>query len=68
MRLRRISLLLLAVLLAVVSLANKLNAQTTTSGALTGVVTDPSHALVSDAGVEIRDSAKGTVQSTKTDR
>jgi hypothetical protein len=67
MRLRRISLLLLAVLLAVVSLANRLNAQTTTSGALTGVVTDPSHALVPDAGVDIRDSAKGTVQSTKTD-
>jgi hypothetical protein len=66
MRLRPISVLRLAVLLAMVTPA--LNAQTTTSGGLTGVVTDPSHALVADAGVEIRDSAKGTTQSTETDR
>ena len=68
MRLRRISVLLLAVLLALASWANKLNAQTTTSGGLTGVVSDPSHALVPDAGVEIKDNAKGTTQFTKTDR
>ncbi|HXN17118.1 MAG TPA: carboxypeptidase regulatory-like domain-containing protein, partial [Candidatus Binatus sp.] len=68
MRLRRISGLLLAVLLAMFSLANKLNAQTTISGALTGVVTDPSQAVVPDADVEIKDNAKGTTQSTKTDR
>ncbi len=43
-------------------------AQTTTSGGLTGVVTDPSNAVVPDAVVEIRDLAKGTEQSTKTDR
>ncbi|MGC1477864.1 MAG: carboxypeptidase-like regulatory domain-containing protein, partial [Terriglobales bacterium] len=48
--------------------ANELNAQTTTSGGLTGVVTDPSQAVVPDAVVEIRDTAKGTTQSTKTDR
>ena len=40
-------------------LANQLNAQTTTSGGLTGVVTDPSHAVVPDADVEIKDDAKG---------
>ena len=68
MRLRPISVFLLAVLLVTASPANKLNAQTTTSGGLTGVVTDPSHAVVPDAGVEIKDDAKGTVQSTKTDR
>jgi hypothetical protein len=68
MRLRRISGLLLAVLLAMFSLVNKLNAQTTISGALTGVVTDPSQAVVPDADVEIKDNAKGTTQSTKTDR
>ncbi len=68
MRLRPIPVLVLAVPLAVVSLANRLNAQTTTSRGLTGVVSDPSHALVPDAGVEISDSAKGTTQSTKTDR
>jgi hypothetical protein len=68
MRLRPVSVLVLAVLLAMASPANKLNAQTTISGGLTGVVTDSSHALVPDAGVEIRDNAKGTTQSTKTDR
>ena len=68
MRMRPISILLLAVLLITASPANKLNAQTTTSGGLTGVVTDPSHAVVSDAAVEIKDNAKGTTQSTKTDR
>ncbi len=68
MRLRPISVLLLSVLLVAASPANKLNAQTTTSGGLTGVVIDSSHALVPDAGVEIKDNAKGTTQSTKTDR
>ncbi len=33
-------------------------AQTTTSGGLTGVVSDPSHAIVPDAKVEIRDANK----------
>jgi hypothetical protein len=42
-------------------------AQTTTSGGLTGVVSDPSHAVVPDAVVELRDSSKGTIQSAKTD-
>jgi hypothetical protein len=68
MRLRPISVLLLAVLLAAASPANKLNAQTTTSGGLTGVITDQSNAVVPNADVEIKDSAKGTTQSTKTDR
>ncbi len=43
-------------------------AQTTTSGGLTGVVTDQSGAVMPAADVEIRDNAKGTAQSTKTDR
>ena len=68
MRLRPISVLLAAALFVAASPANKLSAQTTTSGGLTGVVTDSSHALVPDAGVEIRDNVKGTTQSTKTDR
>src|SRR5439155_3270619 len=51
------------------SFSNELNAQTTTSGGLTGVVTDPSNALVPNAEVEIKDNGKGTIQSTtKTDR
>ena len=57
------SLLLLAVLFA-----SDLNAQTTISGALTGVVTDQSNAVVSNADVEIKDNSKGITQSTKTDR
>jgi hypothetical protein len=43
------------------------HAQTTTSGGLTGVVTDASHAIVPDAAVEIKDNTKGTNQSAKTD-
>lgn len=66
MRLRPTPVLLVAVLLAIVS--PELNAQTTTSGGLTGVVTDPSNAVVPDARVEIRDTAKGTTHLTKTDR
>jgi Carboxypeptidase regulatory-like domain len=68
MRLRPISVLLLAVLFVTTSPANKVNAQTATSGGLTGVVTDPSHALVPGAAVEIKDNAKGTTLSAKTDR
>ena len=52
-------------LLAVFS--NELPAQTTTSGALIGVVTDASKAVVPDAVVELRDTTKGTMQAAKTD-
>jgi len=44
------------------------SAQTTRSDGLTGVVTDPSGAVVPDAFVDIRDTAKGTTQTTKTDQ
>src|SRR5262249_16702247 len=43
-------------------------AQTTTSGSLSGVVVDQSNAVIAGADVEIRDITKGTTQSTKTDR
>ena len=46
----------------------QMSAQTTRSGGLNGVVTDPSDALVQSAFVEIRDTAKGTTQTTKTDK
>ncbi len=49
-------------------LACELYAQTTTSGALTGVVTDQIRAVVPNAQVEIKDLGKGTTQSAKTDR
>jgi hypothetical protein len=38
-------------------------AQTTASGGLTGVVSDASQAVVLDAVVELRDSAKGVMQT-----
>src|ERR1017187_9737208 len=43
-------------------------AQTTTSGGLAGVVTDPSGAVVPDADVEIKNDSKGTTQSMRTNR
>ena len=44
-----------------------LYAQTTTSGGLTGVVTDQSSAVVPNADVEVKDESKGTIESTRTD-
>ena len=61
-------MLLSLILPLLFSLSNNLSAQTTTSGGLTGVVTDPSSAVVPDADVEISDNAKGTIQTTRTDR
>src|SRR5215472_6311567 len=46
----------------------ELNAQTTASGAVAGVVTDQSSAVITEAEVEIRNDANGTTQSTRTDR
>ncbi|PYX68525.1 MAG: hypothetical protein DMG72_22890, partial [Acidobacteria bacterium] len=64
----RATLVLFLGLLVEVSLGNTLNAQTTTSGSLAGVVTDQTNAVLPDADVVILDNAKGTTQSTKTDR
>src|SRR5437762_7875085 len=66
MGLRHLFLLFSTVLLALYP-PNELNSQTSTSGALAGVVTDPGQAVVPDANVEIEDLAKGTTQSTTTD-
>ena len=59
---------LLSILLLALHLPYQSNAQTTTSGGLTGVVTDPSGALVPNADVEIKDESKGATQSTRTDQ
>jgi hypothetical protein len=48
--------------------ANELPSQTTTSGGLTGIITDQSGAVIPYADVELKDEAKGRTQSTKTDR
>jgi hypothetical protein len=60
MKLRPV-ILLIPILLLVPRLPNNLNAQTTTSGALAGVVTDPSSAVGPDADVEIGDNDKGAI-------
>ena len=63
-------LLLTVVLLTGVSLpfSCEVKAQTTTSGALAGVVTDQSMAVVPEAEVEIKDDARNTIEATRTDR
>jgi hypothetical protein len=65
---RRFMLLLFLGLLLVLLISSLSIAQTTTSGGLTGVVTDPSGAVVPDAEVGITNTSKGTNQSLKTDR
>ena len=58
-------------LLVIVSLAlstiQDSRAQTTASGGLTGVASDPSYGVVSDAVVELLSDTKGTIQTAKTD-
>ena len=44
------------------------SAQTTSSGSLTGVVSDQTNAAVPNAQLEIKDVAKGLAQTTNTDR
>ena len=58
--------LLIFIALLVSLFSNKLVAQTTSSGGFTGVVSDPSGAIVPDAIVELKDNAKGDTQSTRT--
>jgi Carboxypeptidase regulatory-like domain len=53
--------------LVVIALARALSAQTTTSGGLIGVVTDPSGAVLPNANIEIKDDNKGNLQSTRSD-
>src|SRR5215813_3914643 len=66
MRLRLICSVCLAILVGL-CLTPIRGAQTTTSGGLTGVVTDRSGAVVLNAHVEIRDDAKGISQVANTD-
>lgn len=70
MRVWRPRPLFVLVLLIATSLGfcHELSAQTTASGALAGVVIDQSGAVIADSDVEIRNQAKGTAQTSKTDR
>jgi len=60
---RRPLLLVSLGLLFAMAISHLLIAQTTTSGALVGIVTDSSNAVVPNTDVEIKDNAKGTRQS-----
>src|SRR5271157_520359 len=64
---RKLALQLLATVSILLFSFHDSRAQTTTSGGLTGVVSDPSQSVVPDVNVEIRDNTKGTTQATKTD-
>src|SRR5215469_11283539 len=64
----RLTFRLFSALLVFFCLIENAGAQTTISGALAGIVTDPSGAVVPGADILIRDKAKGTRQFTKTDR
>jgi hypothetical protein len=55
-----------SVLLVAALFVGGVSGQTTSSGALSGVVLDGTHAVVPDAAVKITDFAKGTTDSTKT--
>jgi hypothetical protein len=63
----KLSIQLLLILFLALCLVLDARAQTTTSSGLTGVVSDPSHAVVPAAVVELRDNTKGTIQTAKTD-
>ena len=60
--------LLFSVLLVAVLVPPAVTAQTATSGGLTGFITDQTGAVVVNADVDIKESSKGSTQSTKTDR
>jgi hypothetical protein len=62
----KLTIQLLAVLGLVFFSTRDSSAQTTASGRLTGVVSDPSHAVVPNAVVGLRDETKGTIQTAKT--
>ena len=58
---------ILTVVMFVPVLVGRMNGQTTTSGALSGVVIDPTNAVVPDATVQIKDITEGRTQSAKSD-
>ena len=66
MKFRPLCMLIIAQLL-VICLSVSLEVKTTSSGGLTGTVTDASNRVVPDANVELKDTGKGTLQDIKSD-
>ena len=63
-RLAALSMFLLAWTLG----SARLNAQTTTTGGIAGIVTDPTNAVIADATVTLKDIGRGATQEAKTNR
>ena len=68
MNLKKCFLLSLALMILSVLSAPRSWAQTQTTGEITGVITDPSGAVVAGAKVTIKDKSKGAAQSTETNK
>ncbi len=65
---KRLFLLSVLLLFVVSFSALRLPAQTQTTGEITGVVTDPSGAVVAKAKVTLKDNSKGSTQSAETNK
>ncbi len=65
---KRLFLLSVLLLFVVSFSALRLPAQTQTTGEITGLVTDPSGAVVGKAKVTLKDNAKGSTQSAETNK
>jgi hypothetical protein len=65
---KRLFLLSVLLLFVVLFSALRLPAQTQTTGEITGVVIDPSGAVVANAKVTLRDNSKGSTQSAETNK
>ncbi len=65
---KRFMVVAFALLVALSIGSGRLAAQTSTTGDVTGVVTDPSNAVVPDANVTLKSETKGDTQATKSNK
>jgi len=65
---KRFMVVAFALLVALSIGSGRLAAQTSTTGDVTGIVTDPSNAIVPDAKVALKNESRGDVQETKTSK